>query len=289
VTTTAVPSASAVGPSTVEDVAYREGLAAGLRAILDPLAPVPVTPEGYTLLPAGCPALFERPGLTVLPHALAATEGLVLVRLEAWARGATGPDGALRPRACGGGAQPPRACGGGARYALPLVAVRMGLLRRMLDAAVAHLAGRQSDGAPLTARQLVQAAVADAATTLETCGHALSSAARAPLRQAARPSSAAWAPLRQAARPSSAAWAPLRQTAQLGTAGASTADPESTVDGAAAAGWLHARLDRADLTVATMFGAAGYLRGHPVRCLHVAALVREAWAPGASTDHGWES
>ena len=260
-TTTAVPTASAVGPPTVEDVAYREGLAAGLRAILDPLAPVPVTPEGYTLLPAGCPALFERPGLTVLPHALAATEGLVLVRLEAWARGATGPDGALRPRACGGGAQPPRACGGGARYALPLVAVRMGLLRRMLDAAVAHLAGRQSDGAPLTARQLVQAAVADAATTLETCGHALSSAA----------------------------WAPLRQTAQLGTAGASTADPESTVDGAAAAGWLHARLDRADLTVATMFGAAGYLRGHPVRCLHVAALVREAWAPGASTDHGWES
>ena len=236
-TTTAVPNASAIGPSTVEDVAYRDGLAAGLRAILDPLAPVPVTLEGYTLLPAGCPALVERPGLAVLPHALAATEGLVLVRVEAWARGATGLDGALRPPARGGAA----------RYALPLVAVRMGLLRRMLDAAVAHLAGRQSDGAPLTARQLVQAAVADVATTVEVCGHALC------------------------------------------TARASTVDPQSTVDGGPTAGWLHARLDRADLTVATMFGAAGYLRGHPVRCLHVAALVREAWAPGASTDHAWES
>lgn len=230
-TTTAVPAVPAIGPSTVEEVAYREGLAAGLRAILDPVAPVPVTPEGYTLLPAGCPALIERPGLTVLPHALAATEGLVLVRLEAWARGATGLDGVLRP--------PVR--GGAARYALPLVAVRMGLLRRMLDAAVAHLAGRQSDGAPLTARQLVQAAVADVATALEICGHALCAAG------------------------------------------------PSTVDDWPAAGWLHARLDRADLTVATMFGAAGYLRGHPVRCLHVAALVREAWAPGASTDHAWES
>jgi len=206
----------------VEDVAYREGLAAGLRAILDPLAPVPVTPEGYTLLPAGCPALAERAGLTVLPHPLASTEGLVLVRLDGWAR----PGGSSRE---------------GGRYALPLVAVRVGLVRRMLDAAVAHLAGRQSDGAPLTARQLVQAAVADVATTLETCGHALR-----------------------------------------------TAGP-STVDAPIVAGWLHARLDRADATVAALFGASGFLRDHPVRCLHVAGLVREAWAPGGPTDHGWES
>ncbi len=221
-TATAATAVPAADLSTVEGVAYRDGLAAGLRAILDPAAPVPATPEGYTLLPAGSTALAERAGLTVLPHPLAATEGLVLVRLDGWARpGRTGPEGA--------------------RYALPLVAVRLGLLRRMLDAAVTHLAGRQSDGAPLTARQLVQAAVADVATTLETCRHA------------------------------------------LGTAGPSIVDCPDAGD------WLHARLDRADLTVATMFGGSGFLRDHPVRCLHVAALVREAWAPGGPTDHGWES
>jgi alkylation response protein AidB-like acyl-CoA dehydrogenase len=114
--------------------------------------------------------------------------------------------------------------------------VRLGLTHRMLDLAVAHLAGRLSDGAPLTARQLVQAAIADVATALETCWHGLAVATDTP-----------------------------------------------------GAAWLHARLDRADLTVAGLFGAAGYLLDHPVRCLHVAALVREAWAPGVPGDTGWDT
>jgi hypothetical protein len=213
--------AAAATLSTLDTLAYRDGLAAGLRAILDPALAVPVTPDGYTLLPAGCPALHERAGVTVLPHPLAGREGLVLARFAGWTQ-----HGAARP---------------GDRYALPLAAVRLGLLRRMLDAAVAHLAGRQSDGAPLTGRQLVQASIADAATTLEICGHALA-------------------------------------------AGSAVERPDTLVAGA----WLHARLDRAGLAVAGLFGASGYLRDHPVRCLHLGALVREAWAPGIPGDYGWE-
>ncbi|GAA2368542.1 hypothetical protein Cme02nite_73110 [Catellatospora methionotrophica] len=39
----------------------------------------------------------------------------------------------------------------------------------------------------------------------------------------------------------------------------------------------HERLDEAGWTVTTLFGAGGYLREHPVRCLYVAGLVHDAW------------
>jgi len=195
-----VPTATRVTPASdlagVTLVSLLEGLGAGLRAVLDPGRPVPGTPGGYTVVPAGYPV-----DGTVLPHPLTAGEDLVLVRL----------------------AEPSHPDPG---YALPLAAVRLGLLHRMLDAAVAHLASRRSDGAPLTGRQLVQGSIADLATTLETGRHAL-----------------------------------------------------AVADRTAPAGWLHRRLDDADQTVATLFGAAGYLRGHPLRCLHLAALVRDAWLP----------
>jgi alkylation response protein AidB-like acyl-CoA dehydrogenase len=106
---------------------------------------------------------------------------------------------------------------------MALVSVRLGLTRRMLEAAARHLAGRSSDGAPLTARQLVRAAIADVAAAIETCRHGLE-----------------------------------------------VCGPES-------AAWLNARLDHADRTIVDLFGAAGYLRDHPVRCLHVVALLRDAW------------
>jgi Acyl-CoA dehydrogenase, C-terminal domain len=52
---------------------------------------------------------------------------------------------------------------------------------------------------------------------------------------------------------------------------------------------LHARLDSLDWSVATMFGASGYLRDHEVRCLYVAHLVHDAWAdPGTGSGHAWE-
>lgn len=201
----ATRTTSAGSLAEVTRLAYGEGLAAGLRAVLDPTRPVPGTRCGYTLVPARHPV-----DGTVLPHPLAAREGLAFVRLH--------EPTCFEPE-----------------YGPPLAAVRLGLLHRMLDAAVAHLGSRRCDGSPLIGRQLVQASVADLATTLETGRHALS------------------------------------------VGGDDKGGDDKGGDGTAR--WLHARLDRADQTVATLFGAAGYLRDHPVRCLHVAALVREAWLP----------
>lgn len=44
--------------------------------------------------------------------------------------------------------------------------------------------------------------------------------------------------------------------------------------GGDAAEWVHDRLDLADAELVGLFGASGYLRDHPVRCLHVIALLR---------------
>lgn len=41
---------------------------------------------------------------------------------------------------------------------------------------------------------------------------------------------------------------------------------------------LHARLDRAGWAVSVLFGASGYLRDHPVRCLYLAELVHDTWS-----------
>lgn len=201
-----VDTADPVDPVHLVDVADRDGLAAALRAVLDRSAPVPGTRSGLTLLPAGW---ATGPGVTPLPHRLAESEGLALVRVD--------------PASVGGDG-----------YPVALAAVRLGLLQGMLAAAVAHLAARESDGAPLTARQLVQGAVADVATTVQVC------------RQGLRPAT----------------------------------DPASV-------GWMHARLDAADLTVSALFGARGYLLDHPVRCLHLAELVRAAWTPERPGDGEW--
>lgn len=180
------------------DLAYRNGLAAGIGSILDEGGAVPGTPEGLALVPA---AHAQRlgPAATVLPHPLAEAEGLALLRLAA------------RP-------DPPPA-----HRRMALVSVRLGVTQRMLEVATHQLAGRTSDGAPLTARQLVRAAIADVTATVETCRHALE------------------------------------------------------VCGPEAATWLHARLDHADRTIVDLFGAAGYLRDHPARCLHLVALLSDAW------------
>jgi hypothetical protein len=180
------------------ELTFRDGLAAGIRSIVDDGDPVPCTPNGLTLVPV---AYAERlgPTATVLSHPLAEAEGLVLVRVV------PPPD------------PPP------GRRRLALVSVRLGVTQRMLQVAAHHLAGRSSDGAPLTSRQLVRAAIADVVTTIETCRHGLD------------------------------------------------------VCGPEAATWMTARLDHADRTIVDLFGAAGYLRDHPARCLHVAALLSDAW------------
>jgi hypothetical protein len=223
-------SAAVASLTAVAEVAFRGGLAAGIRSVFHPSRPVPCAAGGHTLLPVGCAAQVERwrlpagticggdAAVSVLAHPAAAAEDLELLRIA-------GPVQVARSVHVSRSPEP--------AYALPLVAVRLGVTRRMLGLAAAHLGGRRSEGAPLTARQLVQAAIADVATAIEACHHGLRVA---------------------------------------GT------DPAAAT---AAAAWMHTRLDRADRTVSEMFGAAGYLRDHPVRSLHVVALVREVWAPPA--------
>ncbi|RSN29162.1 hypothetical protein DMC61_21925 [Amycolatopsis sp. WAC 04169] len=51
----------------------------------------------------------------------------------------------------------------------------------------------------------------------------------------------------------------------------------SSADHPAVAAELHARLDTAARSIRTFFGAEGYLRDHPVRCLYFAELVHTTW------------
>ncbi|MFC8453503.1 acyl-CoA dehydrogenase family protein [Kitasatospora sp. NPDC057223] len=125
------------------DLGREGGLAAGLAAVLDGLDPAAAAPGAVALLPAAS----APPGAELLTHPFAALEGLALVRLAAGTT-ATGP-GLTGPRAAA------------------LAAVRIGLLSRMLDAAVRRLEARRFGGLPLVDRQLVGAALADVATEIE--------------------------------------------------------------------------------------------------------------------------
>jgi hypothetical protein len=127
------------------DLGQSLDLAAGLAAVLDGLDPEAVAPEGLAVLPTvGLPA-----GACVLPHALAARDGLSVVRFP------------RRP----GGAGYGRGLTGS--RAAALAAVRLGVLSRMLDMAVWRLAGRRFGGVLLIDKQLVIGAVADVVTDLE--------------------------------------------------------------------------------------------------------------------------
>ncbi len=177
------------------------GLAAGLRVVVDSIETVPTSVQGRTFLPSG---YGKRLDAEVLAFPPAALEGLELVRVPPVVPASDEP-------------------------ALLLAAVRIGVSRTLLDLAVDHLTARTSDGDPLTSKQLVQAAIADCATSLELC------------------------------------W-----------------------DGVlAGAPGTHARLDRVGWTLASLFGAAGYLTDHPARCLYLAELLGACWVPAAPGSE-WE-
>jgi hypothetical protein len=146
-------------PAEYRDLGRTRGLAAGLAAVLDGLDPAAVAPDGLAVLPAdGVPA-----GARVLPHPLAARDGLTLVRFPA----AAGPG--LR-----------------GRTALALAAVRIGVLTARLDLAIERLAGRTFRGVPLLEKQLVVGAVADVVTELDLATAALAGdAAELPVAVAA--------------------------------------------------------------------------------------------------------
>ncbi|MDG4830661.1 acyl-CoA dehydrogenase family protein [Solwaraspora sp. WMMD1047] len=144
------------GLAGYRDLGRDHGLAAGLAAVLDGLDPVVVAPQRVAVLPAD-----ELPaGAQVLPHPLAARDGLALVRF---------PAAAGRDRTSGTGLR--------GRPALALAAVRIGVLSGLLHLAVQRLAGRAFRGVPLIDQQLVVGAVADVVAELEFSAAALDDSA----------------------------------------------------------------------------------------------------------------
>jgi hypothetical protein len=109
-----------------ETIAYRKGLAEGLRSALNSRVP-----PGFAVVPTDMAGSCR-----IIPHSVAAEEGVALVMNNGHAE--ADPD-------------------------LPgrLVGVRLGVLRNVLDEAIGHLSARISDGEPLLRRQLVTGAVAD--------------------------------------------------------------------------------------------------------------------------------
>ena len=146
---TAVPASSL---ARVTEIAFNDGLAAALGSIPPGPEVLWASTSGWSLVPTG--AAGSRPehqsgDIITAAGTLVALEGLTLVRR----------------------AQTPAA--GKPVSSLYLIALRIGLTRRMLGLAIEYLRGRMSDGRPLIQRQLVQGSVAKIATAVEICSQAI--------------------------------------------------------------------------------------------------------------------
>lgn len=128
------------------DLGRDHGLAAGLTAVLDGLDPAASAQNRLAVLPV---TMSLPGGAQVLPNALAAREGLAVVRFEAGVAG-TGHAGGLTGQRAGA-----------------LAAVRLGVLTRLLELAVGRLTGRRFAGTPLIEQQLVAGTVADVVALIE--------------------------------------------------------------------------------------------------------------------------
>jgi hypothetical protein len=125
-----------------EQTARAEGLATGLTLALNGFDVLAMAPGRY----AAVPAKTAPDELPVAPHSLAGLEDIVLVD-----RG--------RPSAGDTSTAP-----GDAElvtFGQRLAAVRLGLTRRLLDAATEHLSNRTGGDEPLVRKQLVTGAIAD--------------------------------------------------------------------------------------------------------------------------------
>ncbi|WP_353942655.1 acyl-CoA dehydrogenase family protein [Streptomyces sp. HUAS MG91] len=124
-----------------ERAAHEAGLAAGLAVALDGFdttaAPGPV---------AAVPSAWAAEDAEVLPHHVAAAEGISFVRCAA---PGTAPEQELVALAAG------------------LAAVRLGATRRLTRHAVEHLTHRTSGGEPTIRKQLVLGTLADLLTAVE--------------------------------------------------------------------------------------------------------------------------
>lgn len=125
-----------------ERVARVDGLAAGLARVLSGVEVTAVAPGRYAAVPGStAPA-----GAPVRTHSLAAREDIVFLECPG-------------DRPTGG----PDLVEVGRQYA----AVRLGLVRRLLDQAVEHLSDRFVGDEPLIRKQLVTGAVADVMAEVE--------------------------------------------------------------------------------------------------------------------------
>lgn len=146
----------------VERVAFTDGLAAAVTALLGPEPEELCAGRGYAALPVGMAAkvgrwrvndaVWDRVTLTPMAHPFAASAGFELVRVT--------PEGA-----------PVDGGGGDVSFAAGLAAVRLGVSRRLLDLAIHHLSTRYSDGEPIIRRQMVQGTVADTVAAIDMCRH----------------------------------------------------------------------------------------------------------------------
>lgn len=127
--------------SECERIAHAQGLAAGLGAALGG-----VDADAAPGLVAALPAARVAPGAAVIPHRMADLEGISFVRPSARAGLSTEERVALAAR---------------------LGAVRLGMVRSLVERAVGHLSGRVIGGEPTIRKQLVLGTVADLLTETE--------------------------------------------------------------------------------------------------------------------------
>jgi hypothetical protein len=134
-----------------ERITRGEGFAAGLAAALsgaglDRAEAAAAAPGPFAAVPAG----WVPAGVPARRNHLADLEGIVFVECRD-ERLPSGPAGRLAV----------------AELARLLAAVRLGLLRRLLDLAVEHLSGRVSGDEPLVRKQLVVGTIADVMAGVE--------------------------------------------------------------------------------------------------------------------------
>ncbi|TDV54818.1 acyl-CoA dehydrogenase family protein [Actinophytocola oryzae] len=138
-------SALTVDIADYERVGYSDGLAAGLVKVLRDLSDADVSavaPGRFVAVPT------ERASGATVGHSMVQDEGIAILDLRQSER-PTEPSGCVLD------------------VGLRLAAVRVGLTRCHLDAAVEHLTGRTGGGEPLIRKQLNQGSVADVLAGVE--------------------------------------------------------------------------------------------------------------------------
>ena len=157
------------------ELGSRQGLAAGLGAVLAAVDLPSAAPAGFAAVPTDLVRTDPAwAGAVVVPHGIVEAERVTVLRL---------PPSPAGPRAGFG----PGLVG---ERSAALAAVRLGVLTAMLGQAVRHLAGRTAAGTPLIDKQLVSGAVANLFAEAEEIRAGLEASVRPPGRESAAPAAA---------------------------------------------------------------------------------------------------